>query len=139
VKVFDLRQIRDVPPEILVKSFKDEVKMAHRLRDAKSHVVNIFGFDFDPSRHVALLAMELGDETLESRAKQLHSTRNQLAHHDFISSKDRKAIWLQLSQILFVLNQHHIVHRDMKPANLVFFGPILKLVDLGIAQKVVRG
>lgn len=31
------------------------------------------------------------------------------------------------------------VHRDMKPANLVFFGPTLKIVDLGIAQKVVAG
>lgn len=27
------------------------------------------------------------------------------------------------------------IHRDMKPDNLVFFGPIMKIVDLGIAEK----
>ena len=27
----------------------------------------------------------------------------------------------------------------MKPDNLVFFGPIMKIVDLGIAQKEVFG
>jgi hypothetical protein len=27
----------------------------------------------------------------------------------------------------------------MKPENLVFFGPIMKIVDLGIAQKEVMG
>jgi len=27
----------------------------------------------------------------------------------------------------------------MKPDNLVFFGPIMKIVDLGIAQKEMRG
>jgi len=27
----------------------------------------------------------------------------------------------------------------MKPDNLVFFGPIMKIVDLGIAQKEVIG
>lgn len=27
----------------------------------------------------------------------------------------------------------------MKPDNLVFFGPVMKIVDLGIAKKEVRG
>lgn len=31
------------------------------------------------------------------------------------------------------------VHRDMKPANLVFFGPTLKIVDLGIAHREASG
>jgi len=87
--------------------------MAYKMRDAKYHVVNIYGFDFDSERRVALMAMELGDQTLEDRAKYLNMTRprNQQIRfiQDFILPKDRKNIWTQLVQIILVLNQHNIV------------------------------
>jgi len=114
VKVFDLRRIRpDVSPLSLANSFKEEVKMAYKMRDAKYHVVNIYGFDFDSERRVALMAMELGDQTLEDRAKYLNMTRPRNPQmrfiQDFILPKDRKNIWTQLVQIILVLNQHNIV------------------------------
>lgn len=136
----------------------EEVKMAFRLRDAQYHVANIYGFDFDGERRLALMALELGDETLQDRANYLHHQHvsSGMYNGDFISPIDRKSIWKQMVQIILVLHQHNIVssdyniiqsilssflkvHRDIKPANLIFFGPILKIVDLGIAHKVVAG
>lgn len=106
MKIFDLRRMRsDISPSSLGNSFKEEVKM----RDDKYHLVNIYGFDFDPERRVALMAMELGDQTLEDRAKYLNMTQGKhTTMGDFISPKDRKSIWIQIVDIVLVLNQHNI-------------------------------
>jgi hypothetical protein len=119
VKVFDLRHLKgNIPAIALADSFQEEVKMAYKLRDAKYHVVNIYGFDFDAERHVALMAMELGDDTLEDRAKNLHIRHQRhdglgMFGNDYISPKDRKSIWTQLVQIVLVLGQHNIVSQKI--------------------------
>jgi hypothetical protein len=56
------------------------------------------------------MAMELGDHTLEDRAKYLNM--KQVRHTtmgDFISPKDRKSIWIQIVEIVLVLNQDNIL------------------------------
>ncbi|CAF0862103.1 unnamed protein product [Adineta steineri] len=133
----------------LMESFEKEIKMAYRMRKETRHVVTIFGFDFDMAKGLALMAMELGGDTLTVRIEKLHAMKDMQRLNldtaemtpvtDYISPRDRKNIWIQLANIVQILHRHHIVHRDMKPDNLVFFGHIMKIVDLGIAQKVVRG
>ncbi|UJR24403.1 hypothetical protein I4U23_005780 [Adineta vaga] len=138
VKVFDLNRLRPGMNIMrIVQSFQDEVEMIYRMRSARQYVVSVYGFDFDSNRRVALLAMELGSESLQDRAINLHFTnlKSAMIGDEFISARDRKQFWIQLVNILLVLHQLNIVHRDLKPANFVFFGPTLKVIDLGIAQK----
>jgi serine/threonine protein kinase len=112
VKVFDLRRegahsnLRS-----LTSMFEQEVAMLYRLRDAKNHVVNIYGFDFDKQNRVALIAMELGDDSLEERVKKLHFKYDVSGpiSGDYISARDRKYIWIQLVKILLALHQHNVV------------------------------
>ena len=88
--------------------------MGYRMRNARDHVVNIYGFDFDPPRHVALMAMELGDDSLQQRIKKLHRRQSGYSktgtiRDDYISSKDRKNIWVQLVEIIMILHRNNIV------------------------------
>ncbi|CAF0843474.1 unnamed protein product [Adineta steineri] len=142
VKVFNFNKFEGkVDPSALLTSFQDEVKTIFAIRNARNYVVNVYDFDFDAQRRVALLAMELGNDSLQDRAEMLHETtsRSRTYGNDYISAIDRKNIWIQLVTIVRVLDQHGIVHCDLKPANFVFFGPRLKVIDLGIAQKALRG
>ncbi|CAF3632228.1 unnamed protein product [Adineta steineri] len=133
VKVFNLRKLRrNINRLALINSFKAEVEMTSSMRNVTNHVVNIYGFDFDGRTKLAFIAMELGDQTLQDRVKELHRMHSQyirsgMGDDDYISARERKNIWIQL------------VHCDMKPANLVFFGPVLKVIDLGFAQKEIVG
>ncbi|CAF1309839.1 unnamed protein product [Adineta ricciae] len=140
VKVFDLNRLRPgMNVNRLVQSFQDEVQMIYRMRGAERYVVHVYGFDFDAQRRVALLAMELGGESLQDRATNLYqsSLKSPMIGDDFIPARERKHFWIQLVNIILVLHHYNIVHRDLKPANFVFFGPLLKVIDLGIAQKEI--
>jgi hypothetical protein len=97
-----------------MKSFSDEVKMTYEMRDAKKYVVTMYGSDFDSQRRVALMAMELGNDSLKDRVKNLHRMRSgsdQIIDSDYIPARDRKNIWIQLVNILLALHQHNIVSR----------------------------
>ncbi|CAF3537327.1 unnamed protein product [Rotaria sp. Silwood1] len=153
VKTIDIsgRKISGISnPHSLAESFQKEVTMAFKMRKETRHVVTIYGFDFDMYRGLALMAMELGGDSLAQRIEQLHNMKDMKSQYrrmdgmmtrigDYIPSRERKNIWKQLVNIVQALHRHYVVHRDMKPDNLVFFGPIMKIVDLGIAQKEVIG
>ncbi|CAF2536390.1 unnamed protein product [Rotaria sp. Silwood2] len=139
-----------VDPNSLAQSFQKEVAIAYKMRLATRHVVTIYGFDFDMHRGLALMAMELGGDSLSRRIQQLHDIKDMKREYrrmdgmlkmigDYIPPRERKNIWKQLFNVVQTLHRHRVVHCDMKPDNLVFFGPIMKIVDLGIAQKEVIG
>jgi hypothetical protein len=109
-------------PSELIDSFNKEVTMAYRMREQTQHVVTIFGFDFDPRRGLALLAMELGGDTLTKRIAKLHMRKNMTRRHrrfdgrpgiggDYISPHERKNIWIPLCNIIQTLHKYHVVSR----------------------------
>jgi hypothetical protein len=92
------------------------------MRKDTRHVVTIYGFDFDKRRGLALLAMELGGETLEKRINRLHRMKNMerrrrqpdgitLTGSDILSPHERKNIWVQLADIIQALHRHHVVSK----------------------------
>lgn len=115
VKVFHLRKPgMRVDPIALIRSFRDEVRMSTRMRNSTHHVVHMFAFDIDATRLVGLVSMELGDDSLDERAKKLHAlyARSGAVDRrgaDFISAGDRKNIWLQLVSIIVELYRHNVV------------------------------
>ena len=112
VKVFDLSRLtKNADVLRLAKSFEDEVGMIYRMRTERQYVVTVYGFDFDAQRRVALLAMELGSESLEKRAQNLHQMNigSRRIGDEFISAADRKNCWMQLVNIVIVLQRHNIV------------------------------
>lgn len=107
---------------MLMESFEKEIRMAYKMRQETRHVVTIFGFDFDMKKGLALMAMELGGDTLSTRIEKLHALKNAPrkmpiqdemhgASGDYISPRDRKNIWIQLANIVQTLHRHHVVRR----------------------------
>jgi serine/threonine protein kinase len=78
--------------------------------------------------------MELGGDNLAKIMSRLKSTRRSQDHvMDMAIIGD---IWRQMLSIVGTLHANSIVHMDLKPDNLIFFGSTLKIVDLGISRKV---
>ena len=109
-------------PLTLISSFEKEIKMAYAMRQETRHVVTIYGFDFNARTGLALMAMELGGDTLSKRVERLHFMRDMqrrqhrgrdammtLPGRDFISSRERKNIWVQLVEIVLTLHRHRVV------------------------------
>ena len=71
---------------------------------------------------LALMAMELGGDTLSTRIEKLHALKNAQRKipvydemngpsSDYISPRDRKNIWIQLANIVQTLHRHHVVRK----------------------------
>ncbi len=112
-------------PFTLMESFEKEIKMAYKMRQETRHVVTIYGFDFDPRFGLALMAMELGGDSLAQRIETLHMMKDKRRRHrhhhmdgmnftstgDYIPSRERKNIWVQLNNIVQTLHRHRVVSR----------------------------
>ncbi|CAF0913189.1 unnamed protein product [Adineta steineri] len=123
IKVVSLAEDSEISP-LLGQAFLNEILQSKRLSAQSKHVVRMYDFDFDPVG-LAFIVMERGGLDLE---KTLINKRT-------ISIAQQKNLWKQMLNILITLHKNSLVHLDLKPSNLVFFGDRLKLVDLGIAQK----
>jgi len=137
VKTIDIsgqRTGRNFDPYDLAESFQKEIKMAYKMRKETRHVVTIYGFDFDSRLGLALMAMELGGDTLAKRIEKLHAMKAMQnkryrtdgtvapASRDYISSRERKNIWVQLVNIVQTLHRHHVVSRsNYKLSNKIYY------------------
>lgn len=117
VKTIDIsgRTSSQFDPVSLIDSFNQEVKMAYRMRQETRHVVTIYGFDFDMPSGLALMAMELGGDTLAVRIEKLHLMKQAEAivpkGTDYIPTGERKNIWRQLVKIVLALDRYDVVSR----------------------------
>ena len=47
-----------------------------------------------------------------------------------------KTYWKQMLSAVNIVHEVGIVHADLKPANFLFVGTVLKLIDFGIANGI---
>ncbi|CAF0936827.1 unnamed protein product [Adineta ricciae] len=135
IKVIDINRIRGAG-ENLVASYLTEVKNLEQLRQESRHVVKIYDFDFDSRSGRAYIVMELGGENLAKLIYRLHAAQpKSRPPGTFIDPVIRKEIWRQMVSIVQTLTGKNIVHMDLKPDNVILFGDVLKIVDLGISKK----
>ena len=115
-----------VADRTLLERFKDEIRLARRL----THQNIVRTHDFGEWSGVYFLTMEYV-EGITVRA--LLDTRGRLG----ISST--LAIAAQLAQSLVVAHEHGVIHRDIKPQNLLLDDAgVLKVMDFGIARLAER-
>src|SRR5262245_27945887 len=74
-----------------------------------------------------IVAMELGHKTLDDRQKQCHEDR--LAG---IPADELLAYMAQAARGLDYLHREGIVHRDIKPGNIMLVGDVAKVCDYGL-------
>ena len=123
--------IKTLRPELvtdttLLARFKDEIRLARRL----SHQNIVRTHDFGEWSGVYFLTMEYVEGIT---VRELLDTRGRLG----ISST--LAIATQLAQSLAVAHAHGVIHRDIKPQNLLLDAAgVLKVMDFGVARLVER-
>src|SRR6266513_2008671 len=61
---------------------------------------------------------------------------NELARRERMSVEQAAQLGLSLSQALAELHQHGLVHRDVKPSNIIFVKGRAKLADIGLVAQV---
>jgi len=123
--------IKTVRPEFttdatLLIRFKDEIRLARRLSD--QNIVRTH--DFGEWSGVYFLTMEYVEGIT---VRELIDTRGRLG----ISST--LAIATQLAHSLAVAHEHGVIHRDIKPQNLLLDAAgVLKVMDFGVARLAER-
>lgn len=79
----------------------------------------------------AYIVMELGSDNLGKMILNLRrSNSSSSLPPDVIRS-----VWRQMLSIVTTLHRNGIIHMDLKPENLIRFGPVLKIADLGISRR----
>jgi hypothetical protein len=116
-----LREAYTEDPEYLAR-FERELELAKRIDSV--HVVKVLGFGV--REKMPYLALEYVEGP---------SLQDALAKHGPYSWPETKALLIQLTQGLADANAAGVIHRDVKPAN-VLIGPdgVAKLTDFGISR-----
>jgi CheY-like chemotaxis protein len=115
-----------VADKVLVERFKDEIRLARRLTDR--NIVRTH--DFGEWGGVYYLTMEFVEGIT---LRDLLDTRGRLGVPAVL------AIARQLAHSLQVAHEHGVVHRDIKPQNLLLDDEgVLKVMDFGIARLAER-
>jgi serine/threonine protein kinase len=82
--------------------------------------------------------MDIGDENLQDIIKTLHQQYKKMSgvsySNEYIPARDRRIIWKQLVAIVATLERNGLSHMDLKPPNIVRFGNMLNVCDLGISE-----
>ena len=103
--------------------FAREAKSVARLKHP--HILEVYDFSGADSEHSYIAAELLTGPTLKDFGAQ----------HPELPAEIAVAMTLQISRALEAAHAHGIVHRDVKPENVMIHeGRTLKLTDFGIAQ-----
>jgi serine/threonine-protein kinase len=131
IELEEVVAIKTLRPEFmtdatLLERFKDEIRLARRLSD--QNIVRTH--DFGEWSGVYYLTMEYVEGIT---VRELIDTRGRLG----VSST--LAIAAQLAHSLAVAHEHGVIHRDIKPQNLLLDAAgVLKVMDFGVARLAER-
>ena len=118
--------------ELDVKSIIKEYKMCSKFKH--ENIVNLLGLyssKLDKTTYVVYILMEVGKTDWEKEIRYYSDKKMEYTEKDLIN------IIKQLTSALSFLQKNNIVHRDIKPQNiLIFKGNIYKLADFGESKQL---
>lgn len=108
---------------------QNEVALLQKLRRAK-RAIYLVNWELNETKNTLSLLMEPGQVDLETLIRNRMETAGKL-DLVFISQ-----YWVEMLRCVSSVHALDVVHSDIKPANFVLCGGILKLIDFGIASAV---
>ncbi|XP_077526109.1 uncharacterized protein LOC144137947 isoform X2 [Haemaphysalis longicornis] len=115
----------DVEQEVM-KMFLNEVSILKALRNCE-RVVKLYDYEFNNEDKVLALVMEKGDQDLASVLASMTKKGP-------LSPVTVKFYWSEMLHAVLEIHDKGVIHSDLKPANFLFAGGKLKLIDFGIAD-----
>lgn len=130
----DTRLDRDVALKVLPPSLAEDAEAIARFRHEAltlaslnhPNIATVYGFEESPDGTMALVLERVEGETLAERLRS-----------GALPARDALQIGSQIAQALEVAHERGIIHRDVKPAN-VMIGPrgLVKVLDFGLASRI---
>jgi WD40 repeat protein len=132
------------------KSFKDQKPFERELSGirkfepiSRSHegFIDVLHVGWGKDQEFFYYVMELGDDEHSGQliVPEHYSPRTlskELASRGRLSLAECVQFGLELSQALAALHKNGLVHRDVKPSNIIFINGIPKLADLGLVADI---
>ncbi|KAL5104802.1 Dual specificity protein kinase TTK [Taenia crassiceps] len=122
-----LKRVGLVSPSVDVLAVcKNEVDLLSSLRES-GRVIALYNYELSPSHLVMVL--EFAEQDLKSHLK-MRQENGPLPDHVVTF------FWNEMLACVKVIHDRRIVHLDLKPENFVIVRGMLKLIDLGISQRL---
>ncbi|BHF74647.1 hypothetical protein SprV_0501773300 [Sparganum proliferum] len=128
-KLCALKQVHFASTQGVLDVCQNEVNLLLSLRDT-GRVISIFSYELTTT-HLDLV-MELAEQNF----KLFLQERAPSAGGEGLSSAFIAFYWTEMLACVKVLHDRRIVHLDLKPENFVLAQGRLKLIDLGISQRL---
>ena len=132
------------------KSFKDQKPFERELSGirrfepiSRSHegFIDVLQVGIDEAHGFFYYVMELGDDEIRGQDIQVDSyspktLAKEVSANRVLPWQDCLQFGLALSLALAELHKHGLVHRDVKPSNIIFVNGVPKLADIGLVADV---
>jgi len=132
------------------KSFEDDRPFQRELSGirkfepiSRSHegFVDVLQVGINEAQGYFYYVMELGDDQtagqkIDPESYSPKTLAKELSPEGRLSFQECLQLGLALSQALAELHKHELVHRDVKPSNIIFVNGIPKLADIGLVAPV---
>ncbi|OAA64780.1 checkpoint protein kinase [Cordyceps fumosorosea ARSEF 2679] len=113
--------------DVAKRQIQNEVALLQSLRST-DRVAALHDWCVDEAKNAVHIIMELGQIDLE------HVIRDHLEREPRLDPVFVGHYWRETLRCVAALHAHGIVHADIKPANFVSMGGVLKIVDFGVAH-----
>ncbi|KAL4232982.1 hypothetical protein ACF0H5_007669 [Mactra antiquata] len=123
IKCVDLDNAND----IIVEGYKNEIKLLKRLQYCDK-VIKMYDSEYKHNENKLYVVMEAGNDDLAT------FFRSQTKNRKPLSENLITFYWEVMLEAVQALHKEGIIHSDLKPANFLFVGGNLKLIDFGIAK-----
>ncbi|KIW04065.1 uncharacterized protein PV09_04883 [Verruconis gallopava] len=135
-KMFALKMVKlEGADESAVMGYKGEINLLRKLKN-EERVVQLFDYMIDEEKQRLYVLMESGETDLAKVLRVKLEGDPNSSTHGRLDIPFTRYYWQEMLKCVQAVHRHNIVHSDLKPANFVLAGGMLKLIDFGIANAI---
>jgi serine/threonine-protein kinase TTK/MPS1 len=112
-----------------IEGFANEIQLLQKFQGS-DRIISLKDSEIDRLNERISIVLELGDIDLRTLIEKRRNTNEE------IDPNCLRIMWQQMLESVQTAHDANVFHGDLKPANFLFVGDRLKLIDFGIAKSV---